>query len=185
MNDLRHTFLVDTTALSGTQTASASLPVWAVLLVVALVAVALSQLPVERSWRGRLQMSSIVLIACAFVATTIPYYFARHRDRESADCDAGGAGFRQADLSAELRYLSRRYWSWRWSRSAFAAGITRRLHATALCDAHRCRGVRLDQGGKPGTIMPAFGDALDDEQVWQVITYIRQFAQGAGAAQQP
>lgn len=41
------------------------------------------------------------------------------------------------------------------------------------------------KGGKPGTVMPAFGDALDDEQVWQVITYIRQFAQGVGAAQQP
>ncbi|HEY0738311.1 MAG TPA: CopD family protein, partial [Herpetosiphonaceae bacterium] len=77
MNDLRHTFMVDTTALSATQTASAALPVWALLLVVALVAAAFSQLPVDRSWRGRFQMSSIILIASAFVATTIPYYFGR------------------------------------------------------------------------------------------------------------
>lgn len=33
---------------------------------------------------------------------------------------------------------------------------------------------RWIKGGKPGTAMPAFGDSLSEEQIWQTITYIRQ-----------
>jgi copper transport protein len=38
------------------------------------------------------------------------------------------------------------------------------------------------RGGKPGTAMPAFGEKLNDEQVWQVISYIRSIYQNAQTA---
>jgi mono/diheme cytochrome c family protein len=30
------------------------------------------------------------------------------------------------------------------------------------------------KGGKPATAMPAFGERLNEDQIWQVVTYIRQ-----------
>ena len=41
--------------------------------------------------------------------------------------------------------------------------------------------------GFPGTAMPAWGDRLDDQQIWQIVTYLRSFAQplAATAAAQP
>lgn len=186
MNDLRHTFLVDTTALSGEQTASASLPVWALLLVVALVAVAFSHLPVNRSWRGRFQMSSIILIACAFVATTIPYYVGRATETENPltatpeVLEAGKQIYQQNCVSCHGD-TGRGDGPAARALPGLPADFTQQ-HFAMHTDAEVFGWIK---GGKPGTVMPGFEDALDDEQVWQVITYIRQFYQGVDAARQP
>ena len=186
MNDLRHTFPVDTTTLSGMQTASAAPPVWALLLVVALVAAAFSQLPVNRSWRGRFQMSSIILIACAFVATTIPYYFVRATETENplsptTEVLASGKQIYQQNCVSCHGDTGRGDGPAARALPGLPADFTQQ-HFSMHTDAEVYGWIK---GGKPGTAMPGFGDALDDEQVWQVITYIRQFYEGVGAAQQP
>lgn len=184
MNDMRHTFLVDTTALSSTQTASTLLPVWALLLVVALVAAAFSQLPVSRSWRGRFQMSSIILIACSFVATTIPYYFARATETENpltptTEVLASGKQIYQQNCVSCHGDTGRGDGPAARALPGLPADFTQQ-HFSMHTDAEVFGWIK---GGKPGTAMPGFGDALDDEQVWQVITYIRQFYQGAAQQQ--
>src|SRR5205085_1632414 len=37
--------------------------------------------------------------------------------------------------------------------------------------------------GFPGTAMPAWGQRLTDEQIWQLVTYLRTFGQGVPVAQ--
>ena len=67
--DVRHTFTVDTAAAdaaAGTSTRATGDPapsLWALLLVAALLAAALSQLPAHPTWRGALQSISMVLVA--------------------------------------------------------------------------------------------------------------------------
>jgi copper transport protein len=73
-NDVRHTFVVNTLAL---RTASAAPtqgppPRWVLLCVGALLIAALSQLPTQRRWQVRLQTTSLLLLAGAFVATIVP-----------------------------------------------------------------------------------------------------------------
>jgi copper transport protein len=176
MNDLRHTFLVDTAALRGEQRSSAGVPVWAMLLVLALLAAALSQLPLRRRLRARFQMGSIVLIAGAFVATTVPYYFARATATENpltptSEVLAAGKGIYQQNCVSCHGDGGRGDGPAARSLPGLPADFTQ-PHFMTHTDAELFGWIK---GGKPGTAMPAFGEQLNDEQVWQVITYIRQF----------
>jgi copper transport protein len=176
MNDIRHTFLVDTAVLSGAQTAASAPPVWAMLLVLALVAAALSQLPLRQRMRARFQMSSIILIASAFVATTVPYYFARATATEnpltaSSEVLASGKTIYQQNCVSCHGDGGRGDGPAARSLPGLPADFTQ-AHFMTHTDAELFGWIK---GGKPGTAMPAFGEQLDDEQVWQVITYIRQF----------
>jgi mono/diheme cytochrome c family protein len=180
MNDVRHTFTVDTTTLSGPQAAQTSMPVWALLLVSALLAAALSQLPIHRRWQSRFQLGSIALVASAFVASTVPYYFARATVTEnplSATPEVLAAGKQIYQQNCVTCH----------GESGRGDGPAARTLPGLPADftlPHFAMHTDLEvsgwiKNGKPGTVMPPFGEKLDDEQVWQVVTYIRQFYKDA------
>jgi copper transport protein len=180
MNDVRHMFTVDTTTLGSTQAAQTSSPVWALLLVTALLAAALSQLPVRRRWQSRFQLSSIVLVAGAFLASTVPYYFAQATATEnplSATTEVLASGKQIYQQSCVTCHGDG-------GRGDGPAARTLPGLPADFTQQHFALHTDLEvfgwiKNGKPGTVMPAFGEQLDDEQIWQVITYIRQFYKDA------
>ncbi len=176
MNDVRHSFTVDTATLRGTDTRRASFPVWVLLLVVALIAGALSQLPLQRRWQGRFQMSSLLLVVGAFIATTFPYYFARATEtgnplRRTPEVLASGKQIYQQNCVTCHGETGRGDGPAARTLPGLPADFTQPHFATHT-DAEMFGWIK---NGKPGTVMPAFGEQLSDEQVWQVVTYIRQF----------
>ncbi len=184
MNDIRHTFIVDTAMTQPGATTRAAMPLWIALVIVALVLTALSQLPIARLWQGRFQTSALLMVAAAFVATTVPYYFARATERRNPL-----TGTPEVLAAGETIYRQ---------HCASCHGATGRGDGPA---AATLPGLPADftiphfathtdaevfgwiQNGKPSTAMPAFGDRLSEEQIWQVVTYIRKIYQDAQAAQ--
>ncbi|HEX6292255.1 MAG TPA: CopD family protein [Herpetosiphonaceae bacterium] len=179
MNDLRHTFTVDTTTLKRDSAPSAGPALWAVLLVIALMAAALSQLPLHRRWQGRLQMSSLALIGGAFIATTLPYYFARATATENPlsatpEVLAAGRQIYQQNCVSCHGETGRGDGPAARSLPGLPADFTQQ-HFVTHTDAEIFGWIK---SGKPGTVMPAFGEDLSDEQIWQVVTHIRELSKG-------
>jgi copper transport protein len=174
MNDVRHMFYVDTSPATGAGESQPAAP-WTVLLTAALVLAALSQLAIDRRWQGRLQTGALATIAVAFVATAIPYYGARASEVRNPLGEtpevlaAGEAIYRQSCASCHGA-------SGRGDGPAadMLAGLPAAFtvpHFGTHSDAEVFEWIR---DGKPGTAMPAFGDQLSEEAIWQVITHIRR-----------
>lgn len=184
MNDIRHTFIVDTATTQSGVPARAAAPLWIALVIVALVLTALSQLPIARLWQGRFQTSALLMVAAAFIATTVPYYFARATEQRNPLTDtpevlaAGQTIYRQHCASCHGE-------SGRGDGPVAATLPGLPADFTVPHFATHTDGEVFDwiQNGKPSTAMPAFGDQLSEEQIWQVVTYIRKIYQDAQAAQ--
>ncbi len=186
MDDIRHIFTVDTTTPETFVAAAPATPVWVFLLVTALLAAALSQLPTEARWRFRLQTSSVLLVVTAFLATTIPYYVTRAREpsnplSETPEVLAAGQSIYQQNCVSCHGIRGQGNGPAAQSLPGLPGDFTQPHFATHT-DGQLYGWIK---GGKEGTAMPAFGEQLSDEQIWQVITHIRslyQNAQQAGAA---
>jgi mono/diheme cytochrome c family protein len=181
MNDISHSFIVDSTTLtSDTTSTGASLPLWSVLFVAALLLAAASQLTLPRIWQGRLQTSSLVLVIAAFVASTVPFYLARANDvdnplAQTPQVLAAGKATYEKSCVACHGLTGRGDGPAARSLPSLPADFTQ-PHFASHIDADLFRWIKE---GKPGTPMPAFGDNLSDEQIWQVLSYIRQIYQEA------
>jgi copper transport protein len=179
MDDVRHTFVVDTAAPAAKAGAATPAP-WVVLLVLALLAAAAGQLAARPTWRRGLQGGSLaaLLLAVVAVAGGLSPFSASSAARNNpvaatdesiergrqiygpncASCHGfsgrgdGPAGLRLRPRPADFRIH-------------MAAG-----HTDAQLFDWITNGVR-------GTAMPAFGGQLSEEQIWDVVNYIRTFAQ--------
>ena len=58
---------------------------------------------------------------------------------------------------------------------AKGGGIAPDLTASKLDPQQMFRTIR---DGRPGTLMPSWGNQLDSEEIWKVITYLRSLRQG-------
>lgn len=175
MNDVRHTFIVDTTTPSGETSQQSALPIWSVLLISALLLVALSQIVTGRSWQYRIQTSSLVLVLAAFVASIVPYYVTRASEvtnplQETPTVLAAGQTIYQQNCVACHGVTGRGDGPAARSLPGLPGDFTMPHFATHT-DAMVYGWIR---DGKPPTAMPAFGSKLNEEQIWQVITYIRK-----------
>ncbi len=176
MNDVRHTFIVDTTPTSAPSTAAFTLPVWALILVLAFLGVALSQLPLGNTWQHRFQLGSVVMLLGAFMAAVSPYYFTRATEPSNPlsatpEVLAAGQAVYQRSCVTCHGVGGKGDGPAAQSLPGLPADFTQPHFATHT-DAEVYGWIK---GGKPGTAMPAFGEQLSEEQIWQTITYIRQF----------
>lgn len=183
MNDLQHTFTVDTTAPDLSARATPRLPIWLVFLVGAGLAAALSPLPTSRRWRFRLQTSSLLFVIAGFLATTIPYYVTRATEvanplTDSPDVLAAGSSIYQQNCVTCHGINGRGDGPAARSLPGLPADFTVPHFATHT-DAEVFGWIK---NGKPGTVMPAFGEQLSDEQIWQVVTHIRDIYKNAQAS---
>ncbi|WP_026370740.1 CopD family protein [Kallotenue papyrolyticum] len=175
MDDVRHTFIIDTSLAPSSTTPSAGAPLWAVLLTLALMLTALSQLPIARRWQGRFQSSALLMVALAFGAATVPYYLTRAAERTNPlsptpEVLAAGKAIYERSC-ASCHGLSGRGDG---PAAATLPGLPADFtipHFATHTDAQVFEWIK---NGKPGTAMPAFGDQLSEEEIWQVITYLRE-----------
>lgn len=175
MNDMRHTFIVDTTTPTGGSVPQQSaLPIWGLLLIAALLMVALSQIVTGRSWQYRIQTSSLVLVLAAFVASVVPYYVTRasapiNPFQATPEVLAAGQVIYQQNCVTCHGVTGRGDGPAARSLPGLPGDFTQPHFATHTDD--QLFGWIRD--GKPSTAMPAFGSKLNEEQIWQVMTYIR------------
>lgn len=179
MDDLRHTFAVTTLPNTTPQPPSVTTP-WAVLLVVALVLAALSQMSDGRRWQWRLQTGSLVLVLGAFVAAVVPYYVARATEpsnpfEPAPEVLAAGQTVYQANC-VPCHGVSGRGDG---PAARTLPGLPGDFTAPHFATHQEGQLYSWIRGGKPNTAMPAFGEKLNQEQIWQVITYIQQIYRDA------
>lgn len=175
MNDLRHTFIVDTSTPTASSQPQATLPLWSLLLIGALLLVALSQIVTGRVWQYRIQTSSLVLVLAAFVASVVPYYVTRASEpinpfQTTPEVLAAGKTIYQQNC-VTCHGVSGRGDGPAARQLPGLPGDFTQPHFATHTDAMVYGWIR---DGKPTTAMPAFGAKLDEQQIWQVITYIRQ-----------
>lgn len=185
MEDVRHIFTVDTSTPESFSTAAPLAPPWVLLILAAILVAAVSQIPTHGPWRFRLQTSSLLLIIGAFLSATIPYYVARATEQtnpltETPEVLAAGQAIYQQNCVTCHGITGQGNGPAARSLPGLPGDFTQPHFATHT-DGQLYGWIK---GGKEGTAMPAFGEALSDEQVWQVITHLRslyQNAQQAGA----
>jgi len=179
MDDLRHTFVVPTLP-NTTDQAQSPTALWAVLLIAALVLAGLSQMSDGPRWQWRLQTGSLVLVLGAFVAAVVPYYVARATEpsnplEPTAEVLAAGQTVYQANCVA-CHGISGRGDG---PAARTLPGLPGDFTAPHFASHNEGELYTWIRGGKPNTAMPAFGEKLDQEQIWQVITYIQQIYRDA------
>jgi copper transport protein len=180
MNDIRHIFTINTTTPETFVAAAPETPVWAFLLVAALLAMSLSQLPMETRWRFRLQTTSMLLVITTFLAATIPNYVAQAREPsnpldETPEVLAAGRSIYQQNCVSCHGITGQGNGPAARSLPGLPGDFTQPHFATHT-DGQVYGWIK---GGKEGTAMPAFGEQLSDEQIWQVITHIRRLYRDA------
>lgn len=180
MEDVRHTFTVDTTTPELAGTATPALRLWVLLFIGAVLVAALSQLPASVRWRFRLQTSSLVLVLGAFVASLVPYYAARATEptnplAETPAVLASGKTIYQQNC-VTCHGISGRGDGPAAQALPGLPGDFTQPHFATHTDGQVYGWIK---GGKPGTAMPAFGEQLSEEQVWQVVSYIRSIYRDA------
>lgn len=175
MSDLRHSFIVDTSLPTESAAQQVTLPAWSLLLIAALLMVALSQIVTGRTWQYRIQTSSLVLVLAAFVASVVPYYVTEARApnnpfESTPEVLAAGKTIYQQNCVACHGITGRGDGPAARSLPGLPGDFTAPHFATHT-DTQIYGWIR---DGKPATAMPAFNSKLNDEQIWQAITYIRQ-----------
>lgn len=183
MNDVRHSFVVDTTPVASDSTSDPALPLWMMLIVGALLFIAAQQLTTRTSLRTNLRWGSMVLVLGAVVAAAVPRIYA-----DSPPAANPLAATPEVRAAGKVVYEQ---------NCAGCHGLSGRGDGPAakslpglptnFTDPHFDHHTDVEvfqwiQNGKPGTAMPAFGERLGDEQIWQVITYIRQLHEDAQQA---
>jgi copper transport protein len=174
MNDVRHTFLVDTSTPAGqTSTQGAAPAAWMLFLVFALIAAALGQLPTRRRHRSQMQVASLLLIVGGVAAGV------------SGATGDRGVGTSRVPVTAASIALGRQVYVQHCAschglsgRGDGPAGVVLRprpadfrVHlATDHTDSQLYSWVRK---GVEGTAMPAFEHILSEDEIWHVINFIR------------
>lgn len=174
MDDIRHTFVVDT-AESPANNQPGAPPVWALLVVCALLLAALGQLPDTQRTRAGLYAASGLLLAGALLAPLGARLAPAARPENlsaaaPADAAAGRTVYEQSCISCHGT-TGRGDGSAGWALDPRPADFTQ-PHFEEHSDAELASTI---SDGVPGTGMPAFGSQLSDQQIRDVITYLRQF----------
>lgn len=180
MDDVRHVFTIDTSTPATFARVSVGLPLWALLLVVSLIAGALSQLPLRGRWPYWFQSASLVVVMGAFVAAVVPYYVTRayeptHPLADTPDVVAAGQDLYQKNCVACHGISGRGDGPAARTLPGLPGDFTQPHFATHT-DGEVFGWI---ESGKPGTAMPAFEAKLSEEQIWQVMTHIRSIYRDA------
>ncbi len=175
MDDIRHTFVVDT-AESPADNEPAAPPVWALLMVGALLLAALGQLPDTRRTRTGLYAASGLLLAGALLAPAGAWLAPPVASTESTsaaapeEVAAGRVVYEQNCISCHGA-TGRGDGAAGWALDPRPADFTL-PHFETHTDAELESTIK---NGVPGTGMPAFRSRLSDQRIRDVIAYLRQF----------
>ena len=181
MEDIRHTFVVDTAVPAQADAAPGAPTLWPLLLVVAVVLFALSQLPSGLRVRRGLQGAGLLLLAGMVIAAAVP----STQPASTATAEAALGSVPETAANGRVIYeqscvschgpTGRGDGVAGWALDPPPADFTA-PHFTAHTEAELFDSVK---NGIPGTSMPPFGSSLSDEQIRDVLAYIRQLASGA------